>query len=255
MKNTIIALVVLAGIAGAVEPSAWLTLNTDGTGLTVNKAAGITDTLELWNHDNAVSYNKADGTFTTNGKGDLQILDSNGGSTTLNLKALSYSFDADWTENTSGPSILTTIGIYDGGTANRAYRFAIVNDEWTIQAGPNNGADYALTLTTTTAVTATSGSASYLVTSEVGDNGKVTLNMYENGTLIVSGYCDNGYTSGGYGLNMYKIGLGGCTGTADNAMATTFSNVKLYNQVIPEPTAATLSLLALAGLAVRRRRK
>ena len=33
------------------------------------------------------------------------------------------------------------------------------------------------------------------------------------------------------------------------------SSVRLYNAVVPEPTTATLSLLALAGLAMRRRRK
>lgn len=255
MKKTIIVLFALAGIAGAVEPSAWLTVNDAGNGLTVNKAAGISDTLQLWNHNGTVTYDKTAGTFTTNGKGDLQILDSNGSSTTLNLTSLSYSFDASWTENATGDSILTTIGIYDGGYANRAYRFAIVDDTWTIQAGPDNGANKALTMTKTTAVTATTGEASYIVSSEVDANGKVTLNMYEDGTLIVSEYCDNGYSDGGYGMNMYKIGLGGCTGTADNAMAATFSNVKIYNQVIPEPTTATLSLLALAGLDARRRRK
>ncbi len=255
MKKTIIALLALAGIAGAVEPSAWLTVNAAGNGLTVNKAAGITDTISLWNHSDAVTYDKDADTFTTNGAGDLQILDSNTNTPTLNLSSLSYSFDASWTKNATSDSILTTIGLYAGGTANYAYRFAIVNDMWTIQAGPSNGDDYALTMTKTTAVTTTADEASYIVTSKVDTDGKLTLNMYEDGNLIVSGYCDNGYADSGYSINAYKIGLGGCTGTSTNAMAATFSNVKIYNQVIPEPTTATLSLLALAGLAARRRRR
>ena len=35
----------------------------------------------------------------------------------------------------------------------------------------------------------------------------------------------------------------------------TLSNIKLTANLVPEPTTATLSLLALAGLASRRRRK
>ncbi len=62
----------------------------------------------------------------------------------------------------------------------------------------------------------------------------------------------NGEDITGYAHNLkYSIETGNSSGTCNIVLSGSFSRV----DVVPEPTTATLSLLALAGLALRRRRK
>ncbi|MBQ2380275.1 MAG: PEP-CTERM sorting domain-containing protein [Akkermansia sp.] len=70
-----------------------------------------------------------------------------------------------------------------------------------------------------------------------GNNGTITGKMYTNNQLTIS-------VSGGY--NFWDL-----PGSKDEHINT----FKAYATLVPEPTTATLSLLALAGLAARRRRK
>ncbi len=69
-----------------------------------------------------------------------------------------------------------------------------------------------------------------------GDDGKITGKMYTNDQLTIS-------VSGGY--NFWNLG--------GKEHIDTFKAYATF--AVPEPTTATLSLLALAGLAARRRRK
>ena len=71
-------------------------------------------------------------------------------------------------------------------------------------------------------------------------------------------------TAAGFGLNgttINRVYLGGSNSTNDNGTFGTVTNFALSipgtapTPVVPEPATATLSLLALAGLAARRRRK
>ena len=186
--------------------------------------------------------------MTTNGTGTVQYL--NKGETGIAISSLSYSFDASWTQNESGTSYFTALG--EDGYQTYAFRIGIVDNKWTITS-----AGYGAMTLTTQGVAAASGSGTYIITSELS-NGVQTINMYEDNVLVLSGSRNGEYGQPGN----FKIGIGGCFGTTDNAMSATFSNVTLYNQVIPveapvvpEPATATLSLLALAGLAARRRRK
>ncbi len=81
-----------------------------------------------------------------------------------------------------------------------------------------------------------------------------TLELYIDGTKISS----TTYNATGEVIDstLATITFGAQKGTSDDRIAATFTDVKLYKlQAVPEPTTATLSLLALAGLAARRRRK
>lgn len=248
--------------ATAVEPFAEFYVTSTGshtnggypTGIIVSTGATNEDgdlialtSGKIWAHGGSLTYDATEGTMTTagNNKGCMQYL--NKGESGITLKSMSYSFDASWTQNGTDPSYFTAIGEDASGTNVYSHRIGIADGKWTITTA---GYD-ALTLTTQMAVGATTGSGSYLVTSELVDK-TYTLSLYENGNLLVSGTLQNA----NFGApGQFKLSFGGCHGTKDNSMAATFSNIKLYNSVVPEPTTATLSLLALAGLAARRRRR
>ncbi len=73
---------------------------------------------------------------------------------------------------------------------------------------------------------------------------EVGFDVSEDTTLTLSDFIVN---AGGYGISDDTVlTIRGTNGTSIN---------RTYGQVIPEPTTATLSLLALAGLAARRRRR
>jgi len=82
------------------------------------------------------------------------------------------------------------------------------------------------------------GAGTYTVNYLGGGNGAAAANLYLDGTKVAS------FTGGSHNMNG-----GGGHGTA--TLNVTVSDA----YVVPEPTTATLSLLALAGLAARRRRK
>ena len=265
MKNVIkplVALAAMSGVACAVDPFAEFVVvgegtHTNNTGwgggpptqlLVQDMDGGTLSPATTWAHVNSVSFNQAEGSFTTNGAGVVQYL--NQGQSGVTANNVSYSFDADWTLRDEGFSILTSIG--EDASYAESFRIGISDGKWTIKAQDLG----TITLSNQASVEegTTSGSGSYLVSCE-GSSSSFTLNVYGDAgkTLLVSATAASSpFDNAG---NM-KIGFGGCFGdnSAGNVTAT-FSNVKLYNQAIPEPATATLSLLALAGLAARRRRK
>ncbi len=253
MKKTITALLALAGVVVGAETSPFASVyvvseaehaqNGNPTALMVS-SDGSTElnTAKLWAHGGAVTFDQAANAITTTGTGTLQYLNNN--QADITLSTLSYTFDASWIQNENKPSYFTSVG--ENGSTTYSFRIGIDEESnWTITTAGYS----AVTLTHQTAASA-SGSGSYLVTSSLAD-GVYTLSLYENNTLIVQGQGE--YTFGQSGN--FKVAFGGCFGTTDNAMIGTFSNVSLYNAIIPEPSTATLSLFALAGLAARRRRK
>ena len=81
---------------------------------------------------------------------------------------------------------------------------------------------------------------------------------------LYSSAIDNGTTAFNYDLGLTSLDLskvmitleGGKKDDGDNAWKTgSVSALSISTPAVPEPTTATLSLLALAGLAARRRRK
>ena len=155
----------------------------------------------------------------------------------------------------------------DFGTVLAFYRGSAVNDTYGYNAIVLGGSDDALTLTVgrgrayNTVDNATGISAGTTFTFASGADDKVTFTTaIEKGvtyTLTVTGG-DQAMTptltwvGGEEALNSYKGNMNG------NAALTTVVNpgTKVTETpAVPEPTTATLSLLALAGLAARRRRK
>lgn len=93
------------------------------------------------------------------------------------------------------------------------------------------------------------------LTLTTGEKHTATLTVYEGGiTLKLDGQIAQTATLADTASgNIVDITLGGNSSTAYRLAENVYS-ISAY-KVVPEPTSATLSLLALAGLAMRRRRK
>lgn len=236
MKKTLIALMALAGVAAA-----------DTTPNTV--------------------YNPNEGTLTLGADGGEMYADKN-----YYAGEFSFSFDIAETDLTLNGTII--IAAYygannpDGGYGVNA--FTITGDgngNLTLQLERANGLSNTsltdtVTLTTprdkstfkadTAAYTLTEGS--YTIDYLGGGNGSAAANLILNSNVVAS------FTGGNHNMN----GSGSTNGNAVGKDLTTLKFVANSNFVtgtttftsnIPEPTTATLSLLALAGLAARRRRR
>lgn len=91
----------------------------------------------------------------------------------------------------------------------------------------------------------------------------LVLDFYINGNLSGTSTTENAANiTGSNVINNMQFGY---FGDSSKGASTNFDNILIYNRaltstevkalIVPEPTTATLSLLALAGLAARRRRK
>jgi hypothetical protein len=101
-----------------------------------------------------------------------------------------------------------------------------------------------------------------------GDSSKdnlLTLSFYVNGNLVGISSTEKAKNFVDETANKLAFGLYQNKNVQDGGAVTAIDNILVYNRAltaneiknlaIPEPTTATLSLLALAGLAARRRRK
>ena len=135
------------------------------------------------------------------------------------------------------------------------------NDRAWVNPTGTSGTTFTWTSTDTTAAslldswvskTSTGGNA------QPGVNGMtITLAVTEAGSVVTLGMT-NGTTSvieTGYVVNLADVKLVDGTGGGANEGLTSISGASITYASIPEPTTATLSLLALAGLAARRRRR
>lgn len=246
MKKTIIALMALAGVAMAdtlvLDDASWVTTGTayvtDGT-----IATGFTN----WQVD-SVSYTLG------------EIINYTQEDT------LTFSFDAK--SNGSGNSMLTLalIGtknaiVVGHGTYDKPADEiqAAVTDNLTANgygfANTNRGDDAQLTAGATLSGGMPAGGATTTISGSIAwDGDTYALTLSSSAVEAVMTY-DLGLTT----LDLSKIvvtleGGNGENTTGDWAMAS-MSNLTISTPAVPEPTTATLSLLALAGLAARRRRK
>ncbi len=255
MKKTLITLMALAGMAAAdtVTPITDTTTGTWSTHGTISVADGVISTgFTNWQVDaatytlnKALTYKETDVLHfsfdaTNNGTGN--------GMLTLALVGTSNAIvighgNYDKLNEVAGHGDDVQVGVTDNVTATGGYGFAFTNpgDDVTLNivnnwedAMPNNG------VTTTI-----SGQIAW-----DGDSYSLTLN---SSAMSGSYSCDLNLTT----LDITKMVVtieGG--GTAQEGWETgTMSNLSISTPAIPEPTTATLSLLALAGLAARRRRK
>ena len=233
MKKTLIALLALAGVAAA---------------------------------DTTV-YNPKEGSLTLGADGGEMYADKN-----YYAGEFSFSFDITETYLTLDGTII--IAAYygqnnpDGGYGVNA--FTIIGDgagNLTLQLERANGLSNTSLSNSVTlssprdkSIFKASGSAyeltkgSYTIDFLGGANGSAAANLILGSNIVAS------FTGGNHNMN----GSGSGDASADGTALTTLKFVANSNFVtgtttftpnIPEPTTATLSLLALAGLAARRRRK
>ena len=254
MKKTLIALMALASVASAAvtsapsvldDPSDFGYLAYQGTGISLTTTTNVTTSdLSLpygmnANVDGLLYANTVTGTTNNGSPGCAKVV------LTLNLTSL------DSTGN-----VFTLIGT--GGNAPNDYR------GWGISVGTAG----ALTFARVKADAGINDNSLSLGTLVAGTT--YTITIISNGTPDANGIVGRGtgnfdisvddgnsvgnFTAAGFGFNGYefdKLVIG--KGTASGATAVDgVVSVAVY---IPEPATATLSLLALAGLAVRRRRK
>lgn len=250
MKKTLIALMALAGTAMAAEPTILWDMDFTAAGVTLTLADGVTTNLSTGVGSGlisagAITLNNNSFSFTQTA-GNLSYSDE---FTLLAKVQLGASQPGSWPAifglgETNAwawkPSYYVNTGTFvldkDG--------FANVVDE------SNKGV----------------GKVSYTLPTE-GYGDIVTIALQNNGkgtlTLLVDGKVA-GYTTitsaTEYGSNKliknFTFGARNDGGNKSNIILHDAQFVSgLATQIVPEPATATLSLLALAGLAVRRRRK
>ena len=223
MKKTLIALMALAGSAFAVEP--------------------ITQ---------ALTFEDFNSTLT-------QISTLNVTEYTLSLTITGTDFDA-W-HNSKNINILT-LGDNRGIFTQAGQYIAVRNDNTTDTTWIAPTKTEGTTFTWVSADTdnllhswvsktpeggnAAPGAAGLTITIDVGTSGSVITLGMANGTTSV--------IETGYVVKLADVSLIDGSASGNNQGVTGISNASIA-YVVPEPATATLSLLALAGLAARRRRK
>lgn len=251
MKKTIITLLALSSISMAAEPALVWDLDFDSTGVVFTSyAEGVTSNLSSDEgstliSDGAITLNNAAFSFTqTSGNlsysdeftllakvqmgkaaNNYPVIFSLGETTSWNWKPSFYQNNNKFVLDKEGFADVVNEDNKDTGAVG-----------YTI---PENGYGNVVTLA-------------------LQNNGKGTLTLYVDG--VQAGYTTitsaNEYSSAKL-IKEFKFGgkLGGSGNMANIILHDAQFVSGLTTQIIPEPTTATLSLLALAGLAARRRRK
>ncbi|MGN0836674.1 MAG: PEP-CTERM sorting domain-containing protein, partial [Akkermansia sp.] len=173
-------------------------------------------------------------------------------------------FTADWTKNASGASMLVTWG----ESENWGFSFGIdAQGQWTVVQG---GYNKSVTLHTSGVAAVDVGAQTYTIVGRtegfttVTDGGYTRpmgayhISAFEGESLVFSATygsnADDDMINFGQGYNP-EIAFGGGMQGADATVMTVTAATLNPASFVPEPATATLSLLALVGLAARRRRK
>lgn len=251
MKKTIIALMALAGVAAAdtVITGADLTWDTS----TPYKDCTTVDSGNLTYSGGGWWVNGPTGTLAQSiTLGQNQVLE------------FSYSCDFGTSDSILTLALANNNGaVVMGKTYDNEVRLGTTTDTGTAVArgyafGSTNNSDYVANITSyTTLKDGVGDNVTFDVNGTTVNTNDVTFTVAYNTTLsqFVGTLAYDGYTA--------KINLGetfsvnAITATFDGASAFVghVNDIQLKVTTVPEPTTATLSLLALAGLASRRRRK
>ena len=234
MKKTIIALLALAGVAMAADTGTLTLTNTTAS-----------DTITTTISDNSTDWLKE--AITLDGNATIDIL-ANGGNTYTPTDLAgyaigdtnvgnggSYVYSVSFTVNEDAPALtLTSISadfiIQSAGGGGQGARWATYN--WQFISGETTLVDYA--------------SADYWSCASSQSTGELAMDFGSNAVDLAAGKT--------YTLNLKITGVNNSKDVVDANGG--FVHVgSISASIIPEPTTATLSLLALAGLAARRRRK
>ena len=249
MKKTLITLLALAGVAAGTDATlVWdMSFNPTTSADSVTDANGASYSLtKTWTATQGNS-----GSVISPYNSRLVIEDKN---TSVLTFAQDFSFVVQGGLNQVGSwDCLMSIGSDNGNnfkiaSSNSGYLTFLGEGSFSVATGGHDN--------TTKSVTGKMGT--YIVTYNAT---KKDLTLFYNGTEVATADL-TGVTNTNKVAN---FAIGGRALSLNNTSDFTFSNIQLYSGVlsseqikslsVPEPTTATLSLLALAGLAVRRRRK
>ncbi len=252
MKKTIIALLALAGVSAAWENSYTSTVfELDGT---------------TTKEDRLIFDGNAGSTISVTTTNDVVIgeINANGSnnitSVTFNLSG-TFTIDGGQSLFGKGTDLSTTLNLGENG------KFEVINNSFSTGKNTSITLNAVLRKGETDRVLVDATSANRFINA-----GSITLNIssadnYTNGGLVYE-YEGSYFSSSDVTNNAGRLTI------ADGADAMTLASDTLYTvvsaydldtgkpvfnkislMVVPEPTTATLSLLALAGLAARRRRR
>ncbi len=257
MKKTLITLAALvAGSASALAEGTlvWdLTVTNDGFKVT-DAAGGDYTSLEVTQNTATIS----DGVCTTNGTDNRVYITDSASSITMGT---SFSF------------------VVQGGLAETPSQWGVLFgfgelNNWNIKVNydSSNGGSLGFApegyqlVSNSRGGEITTDDGTYIVTYAMQEDNSAKVSLYQGGTLIATATQPSTHTQTGEVLDIFSLG-GRPLSTNNNLTSFSFDNVQLYEGVLsagqiaslsgvtPEPTTATLSLLALAGLCARRRRK
>ena len=251
MKKTIIALMALAGVAVADTVITGADLTWDIS--TPNKDCTKVDSGNLTYSGGGWWVNGPTGTLTQ--------------SITLGLdQVLEFSYSCDFS---SSDSVLTLAlannngAVVMGKTYNNEVRLGTTTETgdavargYAFANTNNNGA--VANITSFTALKDGANNVSFVVNSgSTVNTNDVTFTVAYNTTLsqFVGTLAYDGYTAKINLGETFSVNAITATFDGDSSFVGHVSDIQLKVTTVPEPTTATLSLLALAGLAARRRRR
>ncbi len=258
--STIIAALTLAASASAVEPLYSLTWTAEG-GMEV---IAPKDSASTWQ-----SFGEA---FTYTEDGDSAVFGNSvlpATSAALSGIGQNYtlSFDIKAGTDTALTTWRTLVGLQSKGVQNdnHALQLHHTGNGLALYNGKAYGhvsaaGSYTELISDTDCLGSFSSMTEWVNITIVSDVTNSTLSLYVDGEKVGS-YTDWAPRAGVAGDDYSLTGLsfGRNSSAASNRLFNAdvqINNIKIYNTAsVPEPTTATLSLLALAGLAARRRRK
>ena len=261
MKKTIIALMALAGVAtaetvvfdfGRTDDTAYKTSNAIviGTGSTAYHTA-ITSSGDLGAITGQYSYEQAASTGNYANSATLTTGEENGWKNHLTSMPAGWEssfadgLTSQWNGTTGNTHVLTLTNLAAG-----YYDFSILGGYY-----GNDTLTNSITLSISGNKVDTTN-ATWISYDIAGNKSYSAQNVATYTTTLTNGSTNEGYT---YDVSKIFVEEGGSltltlTGDSNAGHRTPLNGIKVTYS-IPEPTTATLSLLALAGLAARRRRK
>ena len=253
MKKTLIALMALAGVAMAAVPStSVITFNTGG-----EEAGGYVYGVD-WGTASYDTHNQWEPSFTTDDNVVLKL------TTSKNNVYTTYSSYADPANPTA---VWTNQAAVDEMNATLGTSLTLVNiDSAPLAYAGGGGATITLTMNYGNVYTAADPCTMYvLFAGTEGAVSNLTLTGLADGyTMEYATATGTGYVSEATFADTSRITtlvkISGKFADETATVALTTTNAKagfgmVAYKLVPEPATATLSLLALAGLAARRRRK
>lgn len=236
-------------------------------------AAADVELVAQWNDFSNLSSTNGSYTLATSGNttvtdGVLNVVGASGGSANIDLSSanlnytegLTISFSvSDITNFHPGQGSALTSLFSFATTSNSVYTLVGYNSNTSYMQSAFNGSVNNVTQTAVADVSSLTSNTPQLVTVTFLSN---TITMYLNGEVASTATIK---ASSDITSNLTSMAFGSwCYNTANGTMNENIYNLSIYRgamsadqvrELVPEPATATLSLLALAGLAARRRRK